>query len=297
LWNRYVQVVQTGVPFEGDYCLDPVEPVRWFRVLAIKVAGGIAITLSDISQRKRMEAQILAQLEELKQADEMKNQFLGIISHELRTPLNAIMGFASILEDDIAGSLNESQRFYISKVTVGSDVLLSLVDNLLDMSRIQAGKFSVEPSLCAFTPLVADTLASLQSIAGTRNMKNEVPDGLPPIPMDKHRITQVLTNLIANAIKFTPLDGTIAVRARIVNGYLRCDVTDTGVGISPTDIDRIFDVFVQVNMSTTRNAGGTGLGLTISKTLVEAHGGTMGVESEEGKGSTFWFTLPLAPVA
>jgi signal transduction histidine kinase len=294
LWKNYVQVVESGGPFEVDYCYDLEKPVRWFRVLGIKVAGGIAITLSDISQRKRLEAQILAQLEELKQADEMKNQFLGIISHELRTPLNAIMGFASIIEDEVTGPLNDSQRFFMSKVSVGADMLLSLVDDLLDMSRIQAGKFSVEPRLCEFRPIVAETLVNLQSLAGPRVLVNEVPANLPAILADGQRVAQVLTNLIANAIKFTPQDGNIIVRSRVEGAFLYCEVKDTGVGISAEDIPKIFNVFVQLNMSTTRSAGGTGLGLTISKTLVEAHGGAIGVESVADKGSTFWFTLPLA---
>ncbi|MDB5099415.1 MAG: histidine kinase [Cyanobacteria bacterium RYN_339] len=295
LWERYVQVLQTGEPFEGEYLYGTDGNAQWFRVLASKLDIGIAITFSDITPRKHMEAQLLVQMEALQAADRTKNQFLGIISHELRTPINAIMGFTSILEDELGGPLNAVQCGYLAKISTGADVLLALVDNLLDMSRIQAGKLNIHPEPCAFERVVADVLANLEPLVQPRVLVNKVPAGLPLVFADERRVAQVLTNLVANAIKFTPPSGAISVRAKRHRGMLRGEVTDTGVGISAADQDSLFDPFVQVDMSTTRVTGGTGLGLSISRGLVEAQGGTMGVDSKEGQGSTFWFTLPLAP--
>jgi signal transduction histidine kinase len=229
------------------------------------------------------------------QQDLMKDRFLGVLSHELRTPINAIMGFGSILEDGVLGEMPERQREAVRRILDGADTLLRLVDDLLDMSRIQAGKLVHAPrpmDLAAACQRVVEALGSLAE-QKRLDLTLELPDALPEVFADPQRIEQVLVNLVGNAIKFTPPGGVVAIRAEQTGIWLRCEVMDTGKGIDRRDHPRLFKPFGQLDMSTTRPAGGTGLGLSISKALVEAHGGQIGLESAPGQGSTFWFTLPV----
>jgi signal transduction histidine kinase len=297
LWDEYLRVMATGEPFEGEYYYAKDDEARWFRVLAIRVANGLAITFSDISHRKQMEADIRDQLEALKRADQMKNEFLSVISHELRTPINGIMGFISILEDGLAGPMSPTQQDYLRKATDNSERLLSLVANLLDMSRLQAGKFSVDLRSTAFTPIVKDVLAGLTDTARGRTVIDQVPTTLPAVRADVLRVAQLLNILLDNALKFSEPSDAVTVRACVADGFVRCEVEDAGIGIGREDLDRLFALFTQVDMSATRLKGGTGLGLVLAKGLVEAQGGTIGVESRAGEGSTFWFTLPIASEA
>ncbi|MNX27716.1 Non-motile and phage-resistance protein [compost metagenome] len=255
---------------------------------------GYAKVTRDLTEFEHLERE---KIEALQQADILKDQFISILSHELRTPINSITGFGSILDDEVVGPLTEKQHEYLRKILSGADTLLGLVNDLLDLSRIQAGRFHLSPQPFDFALVAADALSSLQALAEPKHMHllNEVPQGLPPLVGDAQRIRQVLLNLVNNAIKFTPDEGTIRVRACLDGAVLRCEVQDTGIGIATEDIPKLFKPFSQVDMSSTRPAGGTGLGLMISKSLVEAHGGQIGVESQPGAGSTFWFTLPLDP--
>ncbi len=253
---------------------------------------GYAKVTRDLTEREQLQRE---RIEALKEANKLKNQFISILSHELRTPINAITGFGSILDDEVVGPLTEIQHAYLQKMLAGADTLLSLVNDLLDMSRIQAGKFSLNPKPMAFRDLVKDVLSALRPLAESKHqsLMDDVPDDLPELVADPQRIRQVLLNLVSNAIKFTPAEGTIQVRAHLEPDAICCEVQDTGIGIAPPDVPKLFQPFTQLDMTSTRVAGGTGLGLTISKSLVEAHHGQIGVESKPGKGSTFWFTLPL----
>ena len=254
-----------------------------------------------VSSERRLAAEEKARQQEqivlLKETDTLKDQFLSILSHELRTPINVVSGFGSILDDEIAGPLNEKQHEYLRKMLAGADNLLLLVNDLLDMSRIQAGKFALSLQATSFLEVAENVLANLNPLAAQKRqvLLNEVPPSLPNVNADPQRIAQVLANLVNNAIKFTPKGGRIKVRACVKGKDLLCEVEDNGIGIGITkeDFPKLFNRFSQLDMSTTRTAGGTGLGLSISKALIEAHEGKIGVESEEGKGSIFWFTLPL----
>ncbi|MDB5099585.1 MAG: sensory transduction histidine kinase [Cyanobacteria bacterium RYN_339] len=228
------------------------------------------------------------------ESDRMKDQFLSILSHELRTPINAIMGFGSILEDELGGPLTDTQHGYLKKIMGGAQTLMALVSDLLDMSRIQAGKFTLDPRPIRLPEVLDDVVAYLEPLAAQKHLHLEAPvdPELPVMVADEQRVAQILTNLLSNAIKFTPEDGTITVNAWATDHKIRCEVQDTGIGIAPNDIPRLFQRFTQLDSSYTRKAGGTGLGLSISKALVEAHGGKIGVKSEPGKGSMFWFELP-----
>lgn len=248
-----------------------------------------------LGQKAREIRQQLEQLEHLRQIDALKDQFLSILSHELRTPVNAITGFGSILADEVAGPLSDEQHAYLRKMLKGADILLVLINDLLDMSRIQAGKFSLEPQLMSLHHVAEDVVSHLKPLADQchHRIEVDVPADLPDLLADAQRVGQVLTNLTNNAIKFTPEGGTIRIAARREGGGIRCEVCDTGIGIAPQDVTKLFQPFTQLDMSHTRRVGGTGLGLSISKALVEAHGGQIGVDSTPGMGSTFWFTLPL----
>ncbi|MFN3429687.1 MAG: ATP-binding protein [Candidatus Sericytochromatia bacterium] len=238
----------------------------------------------------------MAKLQATRHLEQTKDQLLCIFSHEFRTPINAILGFGSILEDELVGPLNEVQHQYTHKVIAASEALLALVQDFLDMAQIQSGKLTLERAPINFGGLVEDVLATIGGRAERKNQQlvNELPNDLPKVVADKQRIAHVLTVLLSNAVKFTPKEGTIRIRARVSDGRLRCEVEDTGIGIKPEYLKSIFDLFTQGDMSMTREAGGTGLGLAIARALVEAHGGTIGAESLVGKGSTFWFTLQVA---
>lgn len=247
-----------------------------------------------VAEMQRIEEQ-RQQFEAMQRMDLLKDQFLGIISHELRTPINAIMGFGSILDDEVAGPLTETQHQYLGKMLNGATALLSLVNDLLDMTRMKAGKFQISRQCMSLPTVVNEVVANLRPLAEQKRqtLEFQVPADLPPVLADEQRVTQILVNLVNNAIKFTPAEGRITVRAALEGASVRCEVVDNGPGIAPKDVSRLFKEFGQLDMSGTRTSGGTGLGLSISKALVEAHGGTIGVDTELGKGSTFWFTLPL----
>lgn len=256
---------------------------------------GIFGVATDITDRLRAETQqrrILA----LTEADTLKNQFLNILSHELRTPLTVIMGYSAILERELAGPLNNQQHAYLGKVQQAADNMLKLVSDLLDMSRILAGRFTVQPQVLNPAVTVERAVSGLWVLARQRgvNLINDVPPDVPLVLADPQRLEQVVTNLVGNALKFTPAGGEIRLTAGTDGKCLRLAVRDTGEGIPVARQPLLFHRFSQVDMSLERRASGLGLGLSICREIVQAHGGEIGVDSAPGRGSTFWFTLPLA---
>jgi|GEM_PF-1435105 len=278
---------------------DEASPVAGIFVLANEISERMAQRREQQRMRADQERLQRERIEALELSDRLKDQFLSILSHELRTPVNAIMGFGSILDDEVAGPMTAEQHRYLSKILQGSETLLALIDDLLDMSRIEAGKFTLNPMTMSFSEVCDEVVSTLLPLAQQKELllSAEVPEAIPPMQADPQRVGQVLTNLINNAIKFTPQGGRITVRASLDDGQLRCEVRDTGIGIAPEDIPKLFQRFTQLDMSSTRQVGGTGLGLSISKALIEAHGGSIGVQSEPEFGSTFWFTLPIQAAA
>ena len=226
-------------------------------------------------------------------ANQMKSAFLASMSHELRTPLGAIIGFADVLADGLDGDLNEEQMEDTEQIRRSGRHLLTLLDEVLDLSKIEAGQMSLNAETINLGIVVPAVLGTLRGLAATKSveLKAEGFNGLS-VHADPQRLRQILTNLIGNALKFTET-GTIAVSAAGADHMVRIAVTDTGIGISDDALGYVFDEFRQADDTRTRRYGGTGLGLAISRKLVEMHGGQIGVESQFGEGSTFWFTLPV----
>jgi signal transduction histidine kinase len=233
-----------------------------------------------------------AQLQEL---DRLKDAFLSLITHELRTPLTVISGIAEMLSEGIYGALSCEQITQITQISEQAARLRPLVNNLLDLSKIEAGMLKLRCAWLAPCVLVEAVFERLQPLAekSVIRLVHQVSPALPEVNCDGPRIEQVLTNLIANALKFTPPGGAITVSAQLEYAALRFCVTDTGCGIAPEAQPFIFDKFFQVHSHSEAQARGTGLGLAIVKHLVELHGGQVSVKSALGEGSQFCFTLPL----
>src|SRR6059036_3820537 len=237
---------------------------------------------------------------ELDQAGKLKDQFLANVSHELRTPLNSVIGFSELLlTGEVEGApLSGTQRDYLETISRNGRHLLQLINELLDLSKIAAGRMDLrlEPvPLDALLREAADSVHAQLEARRHRLALEPAPDAVT-VTADRGRVLQILLNLLSNAIKFTPEGGLVTLAARIESGgrHVRVTVTDTGIGIAPQDQARLFQEFVQLDAAPSRRYEGTGLGLALSKRLVELHGGAIGVESALGKGSTFWFTLPQA---
>jgi PAS domain S-box-containing protein len=263
------------------------QTVEGFFILANEVSARV----ERDRERERLQRD---RIEALEQTDRLKDEFLSILSHELRTPINAIMGFGSVLADEVAGPLTDDQRRYAEQILTSADALLALIDDLLVVSRVQAGKFSVRLEPVAFADLAAAALEGLAPEAARRGVEvvHAASAGLPRVPADPQRLTQVINNLVGNAIKFTPEGGRVTLSARLADRHLRVEVADTGPGIAEADQAKLFKRFGQLDTSNTRSHTGTGLGLSIVKAIVEAHGGRLGVDSRPGEGATFWFELP-----
>jgi signal transduction histidine kinase len=232
---------------------------------------------------------------ELETASRHKSEFLANMSHELRTPLNAIIGFSEVLREEMAGPLNESQRQYVEDVLEAGQHLLSLINDILDLAKVEAGRMEL-----AFGGVsIRDALESGLTMHQARANRNEITLNLAIDPdvgavrADERKVRQVVFNLVSNAVKFTPSGGRVDVSARRHDGVVEIAVADTGVGISPADQERIFDEFQQAGGSGAGSPEGTGLGLTLAKRFVELHGGRLWVQSELGEGTTFRFTLPV----
>ena len=256
----------------------------------------------ELTEKNRRLAQAVERLQE---ADRVKSNFLATVSHELRTPLTSVIGYSEMLLEGIAGELNEEQREYVRTVMEKGDQLLVLITGILDISRMEAGQMKFDKEPFDLDEVVSVALSTIAPNARRKKiaLSCDIPETLPRVLGDRDKVRQVLLNLLNNAIKFTPEGGAIAIRAAEGPlgpgaghaGGVRVTVQDTGIGVAPEYHQRVFDPFFQVDNSSTREYGGTGLGLSIVKRFIEAHGGNVWLDSREGTGSTFYFTLPLAP--
>jgi PAS domain S-box-containing protein len=253
-----------------------------------------------LTEALEQNARLLGELErksaELEVAGRHKSEFLANMSHELRTPLNAIIGFSEVLLERMFGELNEKQADYLQDIFASGRHLLSLINDILDLSKIEAGRMELEVGDFDLPEAIHGALTLVRERAGRRGivMQTAVDPRLGPLRGDERKIRQVLLNLLSNAIKFTPESGRIEVRAAPVDGGVEIAVSDTGVGIAPEDQEAVFEEFRQVGAGLTKHEG-TGLGLALCRKFVELHGGRIRLTSQVGVGSTFTFTLPLTP--
>jgi signal transduction histidine kinase len=251
--------------------------------------------LRRLDDEQRVAASTLRGLNDrLELASRAKSEFLANMSHELRTPLNAILGFTEIMLDELYGEVPANLREPLVDIQTNGRHLLRLINDVLDLSKIEAGRLELGVDEYSVQEIVDVVHASLRSLAIEKGLTFSVrvaPD-IPPARGDGRRITQCLMNLTGNALKFTR-QGRVEIDVRLDDGWLTYRVSDTGIGIPKNEVENIFAEFRQVDTTITREYGGTGLGLSITKRLVEMHGGRIGVESELGKGSTFFFTVPL----
>ncbi len=264
----------------------------------ISTTIGVALYQEEL-YRHEQEARTRAELaiEEAEQANKRKSQFLSNISHEFRTPLNAIIGFSQMMDQELIGKLNEKQKKYANNILISGQHLLEMVNRLLDVSKIEAGYFTLSPTKIQLKPFLEELNAFVVEQATHKNirLKFDLEEGLTSITADKSRLRQIFVNLLSNAIKFNRPGGTVSVRiCKSENGQgILGEVQDTGIGIPEAKIPEIFSEFYQVDSTSTRKEEGTGLGLAIVKRLVQLHGGSVSVESEEGIGSTFTIFLPF----
>ena len=294
-----------GSEFPVEISLSPIQTHEEMRVIAI---------IRDVTERKRIEeemhameqrfnqtvaaknAELTLRNAEVEKADRLKSEFLASMSHELRTPLHTIIGFSQLLAEEIQGPLNEKQRRFVDHIHRDSQHLLELINDILDLSKVESGKIELRRKSFELTPQIEAILDSIRPSTETKHIGVSVQfDGAYTLNADPIRFREILLNLLSNAVKFTPTGGRIVVRvAEGEAGFCCISVQDTGIGIPEGQSEAIFDKFYQVGSTTKGVREGTGLGLTITRHLVELHGGQIWVKSEPGKGSCFSFTMPLS---
>jgi PAS domain S-box-containing protein len=277
---------------------------------SVQTEGGVNVTavIRDVTDRKQNELRVrtlqesyMTELEtrqkEAERLNQLKSEFMASISHELRTPLHTIIGFAELLEEEAEGMLNDKQRRFLHHIHTDSEHLLSLINDVLDLSRIEAGGLHLRTESIPLRAIVAEAVNAIRPYADSKSVTIREGEHLDAhVLADPTRLRQILYNLLSNGAKFTEPGGKVEVDAMVDGNTARITVADTGLGIAPEECLRIFDKFYQVGFTPVGVREGTGLGLAICKQLVEMQGGTIWVESESGKGSRFHFTLPLIQV-
>lgn len=266
---------------------------------AVKTLEAFANQASLILEAALLIQKLWQANENLKEANRVKSEFLATMSHELRTPLTAIIGFSELLLEGVMGPMTEEQSDSLKEVLNNGATLLDMINNLLDMAKVEAGKMTLEPHYFDLRDLVQRLTQTISSLIQRKEqvMELDLPAECPPIQADEKKIQHILLNLLSNAIKFTPEKGKIHVSLKChENGAFELSVTDTGIGIKLGEIPKIFEMFSQVDSSVTRSYGGTGLGLALAKQFTELHKGQIWAESVYGQGTKFTVILPPAVV-
>ena len=284
-----------GSTFPVEISLSPVHSKEGMRVTAV---------IRDITDRRLAEDRLRAlredymrelelRNEEIERANRMKSEFLANMSHELRTPLHTVIGFSELLVEETKGALNPDQRRFLGHIIKDANHLLALINEILDLSKIESGKLKLTRVPLDLGVVLDDTLSSIRPACASKgiDLRSRV-ELTAPVNADRLRLKQILYNLLSNAVKFTPGGGAILVDVRELDGFAQVMVSDTGIGIPAEEHTSVFDTFHQVGAATSGTREGTGLGLPITKRLVEEHGGRIWLESEPGHGSRFTFTIP-----
>jgi signal transduction histidine kinase len=268
--------------------------VRLFSDTQIRLLESFADQAVVAIENVRLFTELQEKSRQLEATSRHKSEFLANMSHELRTPLNSIIGFSEVLKERMFGDLNEKQDEYLRDIHASGQHLLSLINDILDLSKIEAGRMELEPTDFDLATAIDNALTFVRERAGRRGITlgREIDDRLGMIRGDERKVKQVLLNLLSNALKFTPDGGRVGVRAAVNEGLLEVSVTDTGVGIAPEDQEAVFEEFRQVGTAD-KKVEGTGLGLALSRKFIELHEGRIWVKSRVGGGSTFTFTLPV----
>jgi len=258
--------------------------------------AGYRGTDTDITLKRQVMIDVREKNAQLEEASQAKSRFLAGMSHELRTPLNAIIGFSELMLDGMTGNLNDDQRDCLNDILHGGRHLLGMINNVLDLSKVEAGKMKLELESVDIAEVAGEAVQTVRSLITEKGHRLEVnvAPNLPHVWADGSRTLQVLINLLGNAIKFTPPDGKITVSASSLGSKCLISVSDNGPGIRADDQEKVFDAFAQAEAPGEEVKEGTGLGLKLCRQFVELMGGQIWVESEYGKGSTFSFTLPVA---
>ncbi len=281
-----IGAIWVGRPFAGAFTDKQIALLKSFADQAV-----IAI------QNARLFREIQEKSAQLEVANKHKSEFLANMSHELRTPLNAIIGFSEVLSEQMFGELNEKQTEYLKDIHESGRHLLSLINDILDLSKIEAGRMELEVSTFHLPTAIANAMTLVRERAQRHGIQLElnVDEQLDQFTGDERKFKQIMLNLLSNAVKFTPDGGRVAVSARNGADKVEIAVKDTGIGIAPEDQAAVFEEFKQVGRDRLRKAEGTGLGLALTKRFVELHGGMIRLQSAPGAGSTFTVSLPIRP--
>jgi signal transduction histidine kinase len=289
-----VPLLREGLPIGAITAFrTEVRPFSETQVALLKTfADQAVIAIENVRLLKELEVAN----RELLAASQHKSEFLANMSHELRTPLNAIIGFSEVLSERMFGELNEKQAEYLKDIAASGTHLLSLINDILDLSKIEAGRMELELTDFHLPTALDSALTLVRERAGRRGitLQTSIDDRLGETRADERKVRQVILNLLSNAMKFTPEGGRIDVGAVPRDGFVEISVTDTGIGIAPEDHEKVFEEFRQVGTAA-KKVEGTGLGLALCRKFVELHGGRIWVKSRLGAGSTFTFTIPARP--
>jgi len=272
-----------GTEFPAEISLSPLETTQGRYVTA---------AIRDTTERKR---QLEEENRRIQETNRLKSEFLANMSHELRTPLNAIIGFSELMVNGKVGELAPDQKEYLGDILTSARHLLRLINDVLDLTKVEAGKMEFRPEILNLAQIAAEVKDILRGLAAQKRIQlvQEFAPDLRPALLDPSKLKQVLYNFISNAIKFTPEGGVVTLRIKPEGeGNFRLEVEDAGIGIRAEDLSKLFIEFQQLDAGSTKKYAGTGLGLALTKSIVEAQGGRVGVHSQVGKGSVFFAVLP-----
>lgn len=295
-------MLATGNPTENEEALTSPEGAQYWvltrkSVLELPGRGRFIVgMMSDITERKRMEKDLVAAKNQAEEANRATSQFLANMSHELRTPLNAVIGFSEIMKGSRLDWSNEDRyRGYAEDIHRSGVHLLQLINDILDLTKIEAGRYSLSEAECNLSVAIRDAVRSMRDLTDQSGLaiREAAPADLPLLLCDERAIRQIIANFLSNAVKFTPTGGSVELIARLdAEQAIVLSVTDTGIGMAPEDIPRALGRFRQLESSLRRRYEGTGLGLPLVKALIELHGGTLGIESAPGRGTNVAARFP-----